>query len=195
MGLGRHSYHLVVLGASRGGTKAMSYLLSALPADFRFPIAMVIHRDPTSDVPLRDILQNQSLLPVLEAEDKMAIEPGHVYLAPANYHLLVGGPEFSLSTEGPVLCARPSIDVLFESAGNTHGRATIAILLTGASSDGALGSASIRGRGGYVIVQDPASAESATMPQAAITAAAQSIVLPLAQIPGCLSKLAEVMDE
>jgi len=173
----------------------MSYLLSALSADFPFPIAMVIHRNSASDVALRDVLQNQSLLPVLEAEDKMAIEPGHVYLAPANYHLLVEGAEFSLSTEGPVLCARPSIDVLFESAGNTYGRATIAVLLTGASSDGALGSACIRKRGGYVIVQDPASAESATMPQAAISADAQSIVLPLAQIPRCLSKLAEAMDE
>lgn len=180
---------MVVIGASLGGTKAVSALLSALPGHFPLPLAIVLHRGVDSDATLRDLLQSHSTLPVLETEDKMQIAAGHVYLSPANYHLLVGKTGFSLSTEAPVAFARPSIDVLFESASVTYGSKTLGVLLTGASTDGALGAAEIRERGGFVVVQDPATAECPVMPQAAIAAAAASAILPLDAISGVLDGL------
>jgi two-component system, chemotaxis family, protein-glutamate methylesterase/glutaminase len=186
------AYRIVVIGASLGGTKALSSLLSALPDHFSLPLGIVLHRAVESDdATLRRLLQSHSTLPVLEAEDKMPIAPGHVYLAPANYHLLVGKTEFSLSTEAPVMFARPSIDVLFESASAAFESKTLGVLLTGASAEGARGAAKIRERGGTVLVQDPETAECPVMPRAAIAADAASSILPLEAIPGVLADLSQ----
>src|SRR5438046_815995 len=106
---------LVVVGASLGGLEALRTLLGGLPPDFPAPVAVAQHRRGR-DGPLRNILQEHSALPVVEAEDKLWVETGRVYLAPPDYHLLVEPGHFALSTEGPVTYARPSIDVLFESA-------------------------------------------------------------------------------
>ncbi len=114
-----------------------------------------------------------------------------LYLAPANYHLLVGNTEFCLSTEAPVGFARPSIDVLFESASAAHGSKTLGVVLTGASADGAWGAAKIRERGGTVVVQDPETAECPVMPRAAIAVDAASSILPLEAIPGLLADLSQ----
>ncbi|MGH9426094.1 MAG: chemotaxis protein CheB [Terriglobia bacterium] len=185
------AYSVVVIGASLGGTKAISSLLSALPGHFPLPLAIVLHRAVDGDATLRQVLQSHSTLPVLEAEDKMPLDAGYAYLAPANYHLLVGNAEFSLSTEAPVAFARPSIDVLFESASAAHGSKTLGVLLTGASTDGAWGAAKIRERGGTVVVQDPETAECPVMPRAAIEADAASSILPLEAIPGLLADLSQ----
>ena len=185
------AFSVVVIGASLGGTKAISSLLSALPGHFPLPLSIVLHRGVDCDATLRQLFQSQSTLRVLEAEDKMPLAAGHVYLAPANYHLLVGKTGFSLSTEAPVAFARPSIDVLFESASATYGSKTLGVLLTGASTDGALGAAKIRERGGIVVVQDPATAECPVMPQGAIAAEVASVILPLEAIPGILADLSQ----
>jgi len=186
------AYRIVVIGASLGGTRALSSLLSALPGHFPLPLGIVLHRAVESDdATLQQLLQSHSTLPVLEAEDKMPIAAGHIYLAPANYHLLVGHVEFSLSTEAPVGFARPSIDVLFESASAAHGNKTVGVLLTGASGDGAWGAARIRERGGTVVVQDPETAECPVMPRAAIAADAATSILPLEAIPGLLADLSQ----
>lgn len=182
---------IVVIGASLGGTKAFTSLLAALPGDFPIPLAIVLHRGVDSDASLQRLFQSESVLPVWEAEDKMRAAGGHIYLAPADYHLLVGKTGFSLSTEAPVAFARPSIDVLFDSASATHGSKTLGILLTGASADGAWGAVKIRERGGFVVVQDPATAECPIMPQAAIAAAAASVILPLDAISGILRELSQ----
>jgi two-component system chemotaxis response regulator CheB len=151
----------------------------------------VLHRAVDGDATLRQFLHSHSTLPVLEAEDKMPVAAGHAYLAPANYHLLVENVEFSLSTEAPVGFARPSIDVLFESASAAYGSKTLGVLLTGASADGAWGAAKIRERGGTVVVQDPETAECPIMPRAAIAADAASSILPLEAIPGILAELSQ----
>ena len=185
------SYSIVVIGASLGGTRALTCLLSALPGEFPLPLAIVLHRAVDGDATLQQLLHRHSNLPVLEAEDKMPLAPGHAYLAPANYHLLVGKMEFSLSTEAPVGFARPSIDVLFESASAVYGSKTLGVLLTGASADGAWGAAKIREGGGTVIVQHPETAECPVMPQAAIALGAASSILPLEAIPGLLADLSQ----
>ena len=184
-------YSIVVIGASLGGTRALSSLLSALPDQFPIPLAIVLHRAVDGDGTLRQLLHSHSSLPVLEAEDKMPLAAGHAYLAPADYHLLVGRLEFSLSTEAPVGFARPSVDVLFESASAAHGSKTLGVVLTGASADGAQGAAKIRERGGTVVVQDPETAECPVMPRAAIAADAASSILPLEAIPRLLADLSQ----
>jgi two-component system chemotaxis response regulator CheB len=176
------SKRIVVVGTSLGGLNALGILLTGIPRDFTVPIAIAQHRTRDADSALADLLQRESALPVAEAEDKTPIEPGHIYLAPPDYHLLIGGDELSLSTEGPVSHARPSIDVLFDSAASSFGAGVIAVVLTGASEDGAEGAAVVKRRGGRVIVQDPKEAESPIMPSAVVRRKLADAVLSLRAI-------------
>lgn len=180
---------IVVMGASLGGFQAISSLLAALDASFPVPLVIAQHRAPQSGEPLRQALQKKTALRVREPVDKEQALPGHVYLAPADYHLLVDGEGLALSTEAHVNSARPSIDVLFESAADAYGRGVLAVILTGASADGARGCAYVKHCGGQVIAQEPETAESATMPRAAIRAAEVDHIAPLEQIPALLQRL------
>lgn len=175
-------YALVVMGTSTGGLHALTRLLSALPAGYRLPIVIVQHRSKDSDERLPALLQVASALPLREAEDKEPLCGPGVYLGPPDYHLLVEPDSLALSTEEPILYSRPSIDVLFESASYAYGSGVIGVLLTGANHDGTRGLSQIKARGGYVIVQDPASAESDFMPRHAVKHVAADRVLPLEHI-------------
>jgi len=180
---------IVVVGTSLGGLHALEVILSGLTRDFALPMVVVQHRDRHADGMLNAVLQRYSVLPVREPEDKEIILPGWVYLAPADYHLLVERGRFSLSTEGRVCHARPSIDVLFESAASAYGARSVGVILTGASRDGAWGAGRIKGRGGLIVVEDPETAESRTLPDAAQAACGADHVLPLSQIAPFLAGL------
>ncbi len=181
---------LVVIGSSWGGFYALSRILSGLPNGLEAPVVVVQHRTPDSnDVPFVSYYSKQSSLPVLAVEDKEPVLPGRVYIAPADYHLLVDDGHFALSTEGAVQLSRPSIDVLFESAAHAEGSAVIGVILTGANEDGAAGLTAIARCGGTTIVQDPATAERREMPEAALAATAVDEVLSLDQIPDRLVSL------
>lgn len=180
---------MIVIGASLGGTTALREILRGLAANFPLPIAVVLHRHRDSDGALLDVLRKDCRIPLREACDKDRVEPG-VTLAPSDYHLMIDGGHYSLSVDEPVQFARPSIDVLFESAADACAERTIAVILTGANQDGARGAAKIRERGGTVIVQDPATAESPTMPAAAIELAGADHIVPLQEIAGLLERLA-----
>lgn len=181
---------LVVVGASMGGVAAVEAILAALPPDFPCALAVVLHRgSEVGGDALASVLQRHSGLPVFEVEDKDPALPGCVHLAPADYHLLVDGDSFALSTEGRASWARPSIDVLFDSAAAALGPDVIAVVLTGASSDGAEGAARVKAAGGAVLVQDPATAEARAMPAAAIAAARVDRVLALHAIAPALREL------
>jgi two-component system chemotaxis response regulator CheB len=184
---------LIAIGTSLGGLNALTTLLQGLPERFRVPIVIVQHRAVSPDGGgLTQLLQDHSRLTVVEAEDKMPIEPGMVYLAPADYHLLIEEPgRLALSTDAPVRSARPSIDVLFQTASEAYGAALLGVLLTGASADGADGLATVKSRGGRVIVEDPATAECGTMPAAGLAATAVDYVLPMAKIGAYLVTLVE----
>ena len=107
-----------------------------------------------------------------------------MYVAPANYHLLIENDKtFSLSVDDKVNYSRPAIDVLFKSASEAFGSALIAVILTGASSDGADGLKAIKENGGLAIVQDPKKAESEMMPRSAIEACNVDHILALEEIP------------
>jgi two-component system, chemotaxis family, protein-glutamate methylesterase/glutaminase len=183
----RPRWRLVVIGTSLGGLTALPVILRALPAGFRCPIVVVQHRAiDVDDVSLVAALQRGCPLELREVEDKDPLVPGRVYLAPADYHVMVEDNHLTLSTEARVLHARPSIDVLFESAADAHGERVIGVVLTGASRDGMSGAQEIKRRGGFVIIQDPLTAESKLMPSSVLSAVAVDRVLPLDQIAQCL---------
>jgi two-component system, chemotaxis family, protein-glutamate methylesterase/glutaminase len=173
---------VVVIGASLGGFDAVRLLLGGLPAGFPAPIVLVQHRMSDSDGLLVELLGAESLLPVSEPEDKDPILPGHVYLAPSDYHLLVERGFFSLSMEDPVHHARPSIDVLFQSAADSYGPSTIAVVLTGSNRDGASGAREVKKAGGRVLVQDPRTALSRIAPDAAMECTPVDSVVALPHI-------------
>jgi len=138
---------------------------------------------------LEQVLGRSSKLPVVPATDKETIEPGHVYVAPADYHLLVEEGHLALSADAPVEFSRPSIDVLFESAADTYGPRTVGVLLTGANRDGAEGLGRIAAAGGFTVAQDPETAERGDMPAAAIARGATRRVLALERIGPFLADL------
>lgn len=184
---------LVAVGTSLGGLNALTRVLGALPEKFRVPLVVVQHRTISPNGGgLGKLLQQHTRLTVVEAEDKMALEPGRIYLAPADYHLMIEEPgRVALSTDAPVRSARPSIDVLFQTAADAYRDAVLGVILTGASADGAEGLAAIKGLGGRAIVEDPATAECRTMPAAALAATAVDYVLPLDRIGDHLVTLVE----
>jgi two-component system, chemotaxis family, protein-glutamate methylesterase/glutaminase len=174
------SYDVIVIGASWGGLLAVGTLLEGIPDELDQTIVVAQHRSADSSRGvLESLLQRHITRPVSEPGDKEPVEPCHVYVAPADYHLLVDDGHFALSVEGRVQFARPSIDVLFESVAESYRDRAIGIVLTGANEDGAAGLAAIKRNGGVSIVQDPRTAERRMMPDAALAATEADAVLPL----------------
>ena len=180
---------LVAIGASAGGFQALSVILGQLPADFAASIAIVQHRRPDESSLLAELLGQRSNLPVIEPYHGAALQPGHVYIAPADYHLLVEPGALSLSVDAPVNWSRPSIDVLFESAAGAYGRRSVGVILTGANADGALGAERLAAAGGVLLVQDPATADSPACPSAALARVPAATVLPVGAIAERLVEL------
>ena len=182
-------YRIVVVGTSHGGAEALQAVLPRLAPDLPVPVVIVQHRMRDEDNGLCEFLRGHCPLPVVEPNDKDAVQAGRVFLAPRDYHLLVEGGRFALSVDAPVTFARPSIDVLFESAADAYRAAAAGVILTGANRDGARGLARIGERGGMTVVQDPAEAASRAMPEAALAAAKVDRVLPLREIAPLLNEL------
>ena len=183
------AYEIVVVGTSWGGLSALRELIAGLPAAFALPLIVVQHRHKQSDHLLTTLLQDRTPLCVCEVEDKAPIAPGNVYVAPADYHLLIERGYFSLSTDDPVRFSRPSIDVTFQSAADTYGSHAVGVVLTGANADGANGLKRIFDRGGLAFVQLPATAESPTMPAAALKTVPAARALTIEEIAHALRDL------
>jgi two-component system chemotaxis response regulator CheB len=167
-------------------------ILDGLPATYRMPLVAVLHLPDSHDSRLAELFDYRLSLRVREARDKEPLEPGILYFAPSGYHLSIEADHsFSLSCEERVSYARPSIDVLFDSAADAYGESLAGILLTGANYDGAAGLAGMQVAGALTIVQDPASAEVPTMPEAALLRMKPDLILPLAEIHAVLRKLGE----
>jgi two-component system chemotaxis response regulator CheB len=179
----RRDIDAVVVGASAGGIEALLQLCAALPADFAPALIVVLHLPPSRPSMLAALLQTRCARPVVEALDKQPIEPGTVVVAPPDYHLLVEPTRtLSLSVDPPVLHSRPAIDPLFESAAIAYGPRLLALLLTGASTDGSAGVAAVRSRGGQAWLQQPDDARVPIMPAAAMQHAGADAVLTLQQL-------------
>jgi two-component system chemotaxis response regulator CheB len=183
-------FEIVALAASAGGLKALSELLAALPADFEAPLVVVQHLDPRHRSLMADILSRRTQLQVRQAAEGDRLSPGAVFVAPPDRHLLVN-PDGSLSLTRTELVhfSRPSADLLFESVAASYRERAIGVILSGSGSDGAMGVQAIKKTGGTLIVQDPASAEFAGMPEAARKTGLADFVLPLDEIAGALRTL------
>ena len=184
------SYEIIVVGTSWGGLSALNQLIAGLPREFGIPVVAVQHRHRESGAMLATLLQDRTPLCVCEVEDKAPILAGNVYVAPPDYHLLIEPGYFSLSTDEPVGYSRPSIDVTFVSAADTYAAKAVGVVLTGANADGSRGLKRIVDRGGKAFVQSPATAESPTMPAAAIRCVPQASVMAIEEIAVELTKLA-----
>jgi two-component system chemotaxis response regulator CheB len=176
----------IAVGTSLGGFRALKAVLGALPEDFQVPIGIVQHRSHEDSEAFAPLLSKHTKLPVIEVDDKEEIQDGRVYVCPPNYHLLVDDGHFALSTDEPVLHARPSIDMFFDSAAVAFREEVAGVLLTGMSKDGTAGLAKIKENGGFAIVQDPRAAEGRLMPETAIASIAIDKILPLEEIAACL---------
>ncbi|TRX20687.1 chemotaxis protein CheB [Flavobacterium franklandianum] len=184
------SYEAIVIGVSSGGLKAMKIIFSHLPKGFKTPIIIVQHVSAHSDSLWIQLLNDTYTIDIKEADEKEKIEDGKVYFAPPNYHLLIEKDKtFSLTIDERVNYARPSIDVLFESAAEAYKNKLIGIILTGSNSDGTNGIKRIQECGGLTIVQDPKTAEAAYMPRSAIAAIQPDYILSLEEITALLIKL------
>lgn len=179
---------MVAIGASAGGLHAVCTVLGGLPDDFGPAVVVVQHRSSDSSL-LCELLAGCARLPVSEVEDKDDVEPGHVYVAPPDYHLLVEDDAFALTTDAPVRFSRPSIDVTFGSVAESYGPEAVGVVLTGANADGAWGLRRIVEAGGRGVVQDPDTAEASMMPRSAHDAVPAAPVLPLGEIPRHLAQL------
>ncbi len=183
-------YQAIVIGSSAGGLHAVKTVITGLPQTFQTPILIVQHLSPHSDNFMARYLNQLTHLQVKEADEKEPVRPGHVYIAPPNFHLLVEEDySLSLSVEEKVNYARPSIDVLFETAAMAYGPRLIGLLLTGANNDGARGIESIKAAGGTTIAQDPKTAESPIMPLAAIATGKVDHTVPLEELADFLTKI------
>lgn len=182
---------VVVIGASAGGVRGLMTVLGSLPENFPLPLVMVLHLRPDAGNFLADILNRNTPLRVRQAEEKEHPRPGTAYLAPPNYHLLIEEDRsLALSVDERVNFARPSVDVLFETAALAYRQGVIGVVLTGANHDGAQGAACIKAAGGILLVQDPREAEAKAMPEAALAATDPDQVVALAEIGPTLLALA-----
>lgn len=186
------AYDVLAIGASWGGVDMLMRLVAQLPASWRLPVVIVQHQHPNSGNALERILSRVAKLPVHDVEDKDVMQQGHVYLAPANYHLLVEDDgSFGLSLEAPVKYCRPALDVTFASLARVFQHRCIGLVLTGANDDGAEGTRIIKAAGGHTLAQSPDSAEARSMPEAAIaTGAVDKVLEPDEIVPYLLHLLA-----
>ncbi|MCD4743445.1 MAG: chemotaxis protein CheB [Desulfobacteraceae bacterium] len=183
-------HEIIVIGVSTGGFKALEVILSKLPEGFNLSVIIVQHRKKDPDDFFIDYMNKKTSLHIKEAEDKESIKPGVGYIAPPEYHLLVEMDHtLSLSVDPPLKYARPSIDMLFETAAEAYESKVAGVILTGANDDGSKGLKKIRKYGGMAIIQDPVTAEAPMMPKNAIKIAGADHILSLANIGKFLGRL------
>jgi two-component system chemotaxis response regulator CheB len=182
-------YEMVALGASAGGLHAIGAVLAPLPLNFGCGILVVQHLSPRHASMMAELLASKTVLPVHQARDGEPILPGVVYIAPPNHHLLVEVGDVRLLQTPVVHHMRPSVDLLLGSLASSYGPRGIAVVLSGSGSDGADGVRAVKAAGGYVIAEDPDTAEFRFMPDAAIATHCTDRVLPLSSIGKALIHL------
>jgi two-component system chemotaxis response regulator CheB len=160
---------LLVIGGSAGSLEVILKALPKLTTELSFAIIIVLHRKPNTDSTLIDLLSSKTKIPVIEANEKEPIRKGHIYVAPADYHLLIENDRtLSLDYSEKVNFSRPCIDITFQTAAETYQSSLACLLLSGASTDGVEGLELVKTLNGITAVQDPTTAEVPYMPQKAL---------------------------
>lgn len=176
-------FDAIVIGTSAGGIEALKVVLSKIRKPLEVPIVIVQHLSPRHESYLPAILSHETGHRVKEIDEKEMLLKGWIYIAPPNYHAIIEkNGSISLTVEKRVSYARPSIDVLFESAADAYREKLIGVILTGANHDGALGIKCIRDHGGYTVVQSPSNAYAAEMPRSAMEWIEPDAILDLKDI-------------
>ena len=181
---------VVVIGGSAGSIDALMKLFPVLKNPITFVLIIVLHRKNSVDSTLADLFSMKTSIPVSEVEDKDPIEPGKIYVAPADYHLLVEEEGiFALDASEKINYSRPSLDVTYESVAEIYGSAAIGILLSGANADGTDGLNAMKKAGALTIVQDPATAQTPFMPHHALQHVKIDFVFSVEEIAQFLNRL------
>ncbi|MGI8586985.1 MAG: chemotaxis protein CheB [Chloroflexia bacterium] len=184
-------HDIIVMGASAGGVEALITLVQGLPADLPAAVFVVLHMPAHSPSALAAILTRHGPLPAVAATDHLTIQPGHIYVAPPDHHLLLD-PGWVRVGRGPKEnMHRPAIDPLFRSAARSYGARVIGVVLSGLLDDGTSGLKAIKERGGLAVVQDPQDALYPSMPLSAIAHVAVDYVEPSRGMPVLLARLAQ----
>jgi two-component system chemotaxis response regulator CheB len=182
---------LMIIGGSAGSLQVILSILSEIHPDFPLPILIVLHRNSVFESSLEELLASRTRAPIKEVEEKEPILPGTIYIAPADYHVLIEWDHtFSLDYSERVNFSRPSIDVTFRCASDVYGAGLVCLLLSGGNADGVEGLQYVKGRGGVVVVQDPATAEVPYMPQHAVSQVEVDFLVPAEALPAFLKGLA-----
>ena len=180
----------IVVGASAGGVEALVQLVSCLPADLPAAIFVVLHVPPHGGSILPQILSRSGPLPAIHPQDGQAIQPGHIYVAPPDMHLLIKRGYVHLARGPRENGHRPAADPLFRTAARAYGLRVVGVVLSGALDDGAAGLAAVKMRGGMAMVQDPKDAYCGDMPRNAMNSVGVDYCLPVAEMPAVLTRLA-----
>lgn len=181
---------LLVIGGSAGSLDVLLQVLPAIDPRTTIPIVIVLHRKTSSDNLLADLLASRTSLQVKEVDEKEIIRPGYIYIAPADYHLLLEADlSFSLDYSEKVNYSRPSIDVVFQSAADVFGPSLFCLLLSGGNADGTEGFRYVRSKGGTTLVQDPETAEVDYMPRNALVHHCVDKVLRIEDIAVFINRL------
>lgn len=181
---------LLLIGGSAGSIEVILNALTGIRETLSFPIVIVLHRKSSSDSALSELFATRTKIPVKEASDKENIRAGHIYVAPADYHLLFEKDHtFSLDFSEKVNFSRPSIDVSFESAADAYGSGLTCLLLSGANADGVEGLRAVKENNGFLAVQNPELAESPFMPQNALLKNDIDLVLDPGAMAGFINQL------
>lgn len=189
-----YGYDLLIIGGSAGSLEVLLQVLPILRLDLGLSIVIVLHRKP-GDSFLAELLHTRLTWPVVEAEEKMILQKGTVYVAPADYHLLIEKDgTLSLDYSEKINYSRPSIDASFETAADAFGERVVALLLSGANADGAIGLKKVLQAGGLTIAQQPEDAMVSYMPKRAIDIGAATEVLNAAEMADRLNKLNRFAD-
>jgi two-component system chemotaxis response regulator CheB len=186
---------MVVVGASAGGIEALCQLVRGLPPEFPGSLFIVVHFPSSASSTLPQILSRAGSLPARHATDGEAVEPGRIYVARPDCHLILRDGHLHLTRGPKENGARPAVDPLFRSAARSYGSQVIGIVLSGNLNDGTSGLQAIKQAGGVAMAQSLETALYPGMPQSAMEHVAVDYVLPPAEMPPILSELAEAADE
>jgi two-component system CheB/CheR fusion protein len=178
----KDDFYVIGIGASAGGLAALRTLFSGMPPKPGYACVVVTHLSPEHESHLVELLQPYTQMPVQQVRRTTELRPNHVYVIPPNANLNTIDTHLRLSELEARRIERATVDHFLRTLAETHDGRAVAVILTGAGSDGAMGVRLVKESGGLTIAQDPAEAEYDSMPRSAITTGTVDLVLPVRQV-------------